>query len=230
MAAQERAERRRNLLVVGAVVAVLVLIVGDRASRSTACATPPGETPAATPNGVDDNYAVVVGDESAPTTITLFEDLQCPVCRAFQDATADQVDQAVADGKVRVEYRPIAILDRASTTEYSSRALNALMAVLDTSGQEAFVAYQRLLYENQPAEGSAGLTDDQLIELAVKAGADEDAVRGPIEDRVFQQWVENATEQASKDGVTGTPTVLIDGKSTGDNPQESMQAVLDAVS
>ena len=229
MAAQERAERRRNLLVVGAVVAVLVLIVGIAFAVNSLRDTT-GETPAATPSGVDDSYAVVVGDESAPTTITLFEDLQCPVCRAFQDATADQVDQAVADGKVRVEYRPIAILDRASTTEYSSRALNALMTVLDTNGPEEFVAYQRLLYENQPAEGSAGLTDDQLIELAVKAGADEDAVRGPIEDRVFQQWVENATEQASKDGVTGTPTVLINGKSTGDNPQESMQAVLDAVS
>ena len=39
----------------------------------------------------------------------------------------------------------------------------------------------------------------------------------------------NATDQMSKDGVTGTPTVLIDGKSAGSTPQESAQAVLDAV-
>ena len=229
LAAQERAERKRQMLVVGGVVVALVLIVVV-GYLVTSGRDSTGETPEATPNGVTDSYAVVVGDESAPKTITLFEDLQCPVCKAFQDATGDQVDKAVADGKVKVEYRMIAILDGASTTEYSSRALNALMVVLDTSGQDAYLEYQRLLYENQPAEGSAGLTDDQLIEYAVQAGADEDAVRGPIEDRVFQQWIDNATDQASKDGVHGTPTVLIDGKPAGSTPQESAQAVLEAVS
>ena len=83
-----------------------------------------------------DSYAVVVGDESAPTTITVYEDLQCPVCQAFEAATGDAVDRRSADGKVKVEYRPIAFLDDASTTDYSSRALNALMVVLDTSGQD----------------------------------------------------------------------------------------------
>jgi protein-disulfide isomerase len=228
LAAQERAERRRQLLVVGGVVVALVLIVVV-GYLVTSGRDSTGETPEAVPNGVTDSYAVVVGDESAPTTITLFADLQCPVCKAFEDATADQVDQAVAAGKVKVEYRPISILDRASTTDYSSRALNALMVVLDTTGADAFVDYQRLLFENQPAEGTAGLSDDELIEYAVQAGADEGEIREPIEDKVFEQWIRNATDQASTEGVNGTPTVLIDGKSAGENPQESAQAVLAAV-
>jgi protein-disulfide isomerase len=151
------------------------------------------------------------------------------VCQAFEAATADQIEQAVDNGKVKVEYRPISILDDASSTDYSSRALNALMVVLDTSGEEAFLDYQRLLYENQPAEGTAGLSDDQLVEYAVEAGADEDAIRGAIEDKDFEQWIRNATEQASKDGVNSTPTVLIDGEPAGATPQESAQAVLEAV-
>ena len=52
--------------------------------------------------------------------------------------TGDAVAKAVEAGKVKVEYRPIAFLDDASTTDYSSRALNALMVVLDTSGLDAF--------------------------------------------------------------------------------------------
>jgi protein-disulfide isomerase len=32
----------------------------------------------------------------------------------------------------------------------------------------------------------------------------------------------------SKDGVTGTPTVFINGKNQGSNPQEAAQAVLQA--
>jgi len=226
--AQERAERRKQMMVVGLVVAALALVVGIGFLISSMRDTT-GETPEAVPNGVTDSYAVVVGDESAPTTITLFADLQCPVCKAFEDATADQVEQAVAAGKVKVEYRPISILDEASTTDYSSRALNALMVVLDTTGVDAFVDYQRLLFENQPAEGTAGLSDDELIEYAVQAGADEGEIRGPIEDKVFEQWIRNATDQASTEGVNGTPTVLIDGEPAGATPQESAQAVLEAV-
>jgi len=33
----------------------------------------------------------------------------------------------------------------------------------------------------------------------------------------------------SKNGVTGTPTVLIDGEVAGKTPAEAIQAVLDAV-
>ena len=228
MAAQRRSERRRQFLVVGAVVVALMAVVGIGYAASSSRDTT-GDTPSATPAGVTDGYSVVVGEESAPTTITVYEDLQCPVCQAYEATTGDAVAKAVEAGKVKVEYRPLAFLDDASSTDYSSRALNALMVVLDESGQDAFEAYHRLLFEKQPAEGGAGLTDDQLVEYAVQAGADEDAVRGPIVDRKFHQWVVNATDQMSKDGVTGTPTVLIDGKSAGSTPQESAQAVLDAV-
>ena len=33
-----------------------------------------------------------------------------------------------------------------------------------------------------------------------------------IKDRTFEQWVKNVGDQASKDGVNQTPTVLVDGK------------------
>ena len=61
----------------------------------------------------------------------------------------------MADGKVKVDYRMVAILDDVSTTEYSSRALNALMVVLDTSGQDAYLAYHRLLYDEPARRGLA---------------------------------------------------------------------------
>jgi protein-disulfide isomerase len=227
MEAQAAAERRRNLLVTGAVAAVLaiVVVVGFLAARG---GDTTGDEPSATPRGVD-GYSVVIGDADAPDTITVYEDLQCPVCAAYEDATAGKVEKAVERGDVKVDYRMLAFLDRASTTDYSSRALNALMVVLDSSGDDAFMKMHRLLFEHQPAEGSAGLSDDQLVEYAVQAGADEDAVRGPIEDEKFAQWVVNATDQMSREGVTGTPTVLIDGKPAGDDPAASARAVLDLV-
>ena len=55
------------------------------------------------------------------TTIKLYEDFQCPICSEFEAATGDKSPTAIADGKVKVDYHMVAFLDRASTTDYSSR-------------------------------------------------------------------------------------------------------------
>ena len=193
LAQQKRDERRRRVLTIGAVVAVLAVVLGVgffvQANRDTT-----GDAPSATPDGVTDGYSIFVGDESAPTTITVYEDLQCPVCMSLEQATGDQVNEAIADGKVRMEYRMVSFLDDASSNEYSSRALNAALVVLDTAGVDTFKEFHDELYANQPAEGGAGPDDAALIDAAVAAGADEDAVTGPIEDKVYAQWITNATD------------------------------------
>lgn len=226
--AQQRRERRRNLLVVAAVAAVLVVVVVVgvvvQSRRDTAGAA------ATTPNGVTGGYSVVVGKASAPRTLTVYEDFQCPICREFESQTGTKLRAAVAAGKVRIDYRMVAFLDRASSTDYSSRALNAAAVVLDTSGVATFEKFHDLLYAHQPEEGSAGLTDDQLVQYAVQAGATESAVRPGIEGDDFHQWVVNATDQMSKNGVNGTPTVLVDGKPTGTTLAAAIQGALGAIS
>lgn len=224
IAEQSAQERRRNLTITAAVVgvAVVVLVVAFLASRA-------GDTSgdaAEAPNGVD-GYAVPVGSGDAPTTLTIFEDPQCPICRDFEDAVGDRLSSAIDAGDVRVEYRIVSFLDRASANEYSSRAANALMAVQDTAGSEAFAALHRTLFENQPEEGTAGPEDEQLVAWAVEAGAPESEVRPLIEDRAFDQFVVNSTDRMSRDGVTGTPTVLIDGEPAGDTPAATVEAVLE---
>lgn len=225
--AQQRGERLRKATLVGAVVLVLLILVGVgvyvQASRDKT-----GETATKVPHNLTGRYSVTIGKPSAPTTIKLYEDLQCPVCRAFEAATGAQVRAAIAAGKVKVDYHMVAFLDRSSTTHYSSRALNAAMVVLDTAGPAAFEKFHTLLYDNQPPEGSAGLTDGQLIDYAVQAGADRSEVSKPIKDNRYHQWVLNATNQMSLDHVNGTPTVFINGKNAGSNPQVAAQAVLAA--
>jgi protein-disulfide isomerase len=118
----------------------------------------------------------------------------------------------------------VAFLGDASTTDYSTRALNAAAVVLDTSGRDVFLEFHDLLFEHQPPEGSAGLSDAQLVRYAVRAGADESAVRPGIEGMTFRQWAVNATSQMSKDGVNGTPTVLVDGEM---QPEATLQSSID---
>ena len=50
------------------------------------------------------------------------------------------------------------------------------------------------------------------MNLAVQAGAAGSVARAGIEHRTFEQWVVNGTDDASTHGgVTGTPTVAVDG-------------------
>ena len=223
--AQQRAERRRMMIVVGSIVGVLVLVAvvvfAISATRDTT-----GETPETTPAEATADYGLVVGEEDAPTEIVIYEDPQCPVCAQLEAEVADDVADAVEAGDVRVEYRIVSFLDQASTNDYSSRAANALVAAYDVSGPEVFDALHRTLFEQQPAEGGPGHTDDQLVELAVDAGAEESEIRPMIEDGAYLQWIGNATDAMSRNGVTGTPTVFVDGEKT-ENPLEGIRGALD---
>ena len=173
-----------------------------------------GSTHSGVPSGAD-GYGVVLGQPDAPTSAVIYEDFQCPLCKSFEDASAQPVDVGVARGELRVEYRIVSFLDTASANLYSSRAANAAAAVLDTAGVEAFKEFHDTLFANQPAEGTVGPDNGQLIDWAVEAGADRAAVSQLIENGTFDQWVVDATDAMSKDGVTGTPTIVIAGQKLG---------------
>ncbi len=132
MREQKRKERTRNWLVVGAVVVAIAIIGGVMFAISSNKDTSGRAVGASgTPSNLTGTYNVVIGKSSAPDTIKMYEDFQCPICAGFEAATGPQVRAAIADGKVKVDYHMVAFLDPSSSTNYSSRALNAAMAVLE---------------------------------------------------------------------------------------------------
>lgn len=208
---QERKERRRRVLVVSvtvlAVVGIIVAIaVGVQSARDAT-----GEA-ARPPTGVVNKYAVPSGQADAPVEVAIYEDFLCPFCGDFEAASREMLKKYVDAGDVRVRYHVLSFLDRESTSHYSTRAANALGVVLDQAGPEVALKFHNLLYENQPGEGSAGLSDKQLVDYAVEAGATKSDVAGPIESLKFETWVINGSDAASKAGVNQTPTVKVDGK------------------
>ena len=208
---QDRKERRRrNLVVTGSAVVVLALIVVIatlvQSSRDTTGAT------GVAPSGVVGRYAVPAGSPSAPVKVTVYEDFICPFCGQFEAASRTTLQKDIEQGKVQFQYHVLNFLDRSSSTRYSTRAANALAVVLDKDGPAVAKQFHDLLFENQPQENSAGLTNDRLVQLAVQAGANSSDVKKGIDGLEFQQWVKNVTDQASRSGVNATPTVRINGK------------------
>jgi protein-disulfide isomerase len=209
-AARARAERRRRTLLGGLVAGVVVLVALVAVLVvQTQRAAPSAD--AAVPANVVDGTVIAVGSADAPVTVDLYEDFQCPNCRALEAESGSTLAQLVADGTVQARYHGMAFLDTSANHQYSTRALNAAAVVLATAGPDAFQTFHDLLYANQPAEGGSGLTDEQLIQYAGQAGASGSTVQADIHDLIYGDWVKQATDQASKDGVTGTPTVFVDG-------------------
>ncbi len=226
-ARQARQDRRRRRTVVAVVVVVVLsLVVGvgiavqaGRDSGGGTSAAPSGATP--------DGAGFAVGEADAPVTVEVYEDFLCPACRAFEEASGQTLTELVDDGTVRLVYRPIAFLDRASTDRYSTRSLNASACVADVTGTAGFVSYHESLFAEQPAEGGPGLADERLTELAAEAGADGADVGRCIAGREFGGWAGDVTDTASKAGVNGTPTVLVAGERLEVPTPENLRAAVE---
>ena len=207
--AEERrkaAKRKEQLTRFGLLAGVLVLIVGGYFLVTNLGS----DKPDTAPSGASGSYGMVVGDADAPKEIVVYEDFLCPFCGQLEKTVRDQLDAAVEAGEVNVEYRPLPFLERIS--DYSPESANAFAVVLDASGPEVAKAFHDLLFDNQPSEEGPFPSKDDLVDLAVEAGANESDVRPGIEDMAFEGWVDAAGEAASKDGINSTPTVFIDGQ------------------
>lgn len=157
--------------------------------------------PHATPTGV------ILGQPDAPVTVHLYEDFQCPVCRRFEQRVGDTIDQLVASGKIRAYYHPVAFLDAASSTNYSTRASAASGCAAGVYGR-----FAELLFANQPPEGGNGLSEQRLVELGRKAGADGDQFAECVRSQQYSDWTAHLTRVASKRGVRATPTIIVNGQ------------------
>lgn len=147
-------------------------------------------------------------EEGQPVKVIAYIDFICPVCLRFEETYNEALTSLRNEGKITMEYRPLGFLDRQSSTNYSSRSANAAACVADTA-PDKYGEYVNVLFENQPAEGGAGLSDDKLKSLASDIGAD---INSCVDDKTFRPYVKYSTELAANTGITGTPTVFIDGK------------------
>jgi len=229
-------KRRNGLVAVAAVVAIAIVVgigFAVQAARDTTGneGATPGGSSSSTPDGsastgggtvqaaLAEKYGLGVGDPDAPVKVEIFEDFLCPFCGQLEAVSHEKLQQAAADGKVYVVYRPMAFLG-----DYSDRAFNAFGVVLDQAGGAAALQFHNELYADQPSEGGAMPDNDWLVQKAVAAGADESAVRQGIEDGSFQQWTVNANDDASRRGVNSTPTVFVNGQPVSANSIEDLDA------
>jgi protein-disulfide isomerase len=228
LAAQQRHERRRrNLMVGGVVVGIVVIVLAGWLLSRSLDTTKDVDAPAA---GSSSDFGVTIGPDDAPNKIVIYEDFLCPFCGELERQTRDDFARLADEGKIQVEYRPFNLLS--TLGDYSARSAGAFSIVLEKSGPEVAKQFHDLLYENQPSEKGPFPESSELADLAVEAGADEDAVRPAIEDDRGAAWVDKATDAALDAGVRSTPTVLLNGEvfQEGRTVDDLASALIDKVS
>lgn len=204
---QKKSANRMPLIVVGVVVAAAV-VVGLTLLLNRGATDDVAPSYSATLTGA------VVTAGSGPVEIDVYEDYLCPNCERFEERYGKEITTALNEGKITVRYHGIAILDsNTRPAGYSTRAANAVLCSVPAG---IFPRYHEKLFDEQPAEGGAGLSDDQLIAFGSDLGAQGDFA-GCVRTAKNAEAVAAETETAAADpalqteGTFGTPTVAING-------------------
>ncbi|MEU5521503.1 thioredoxin domain-containing protein [Streptomyces sp. NPDC052079] len=177
----------------------------------------PSRVPAsASPNG----DGIVVG--AGPVQVDAFIDFLCPFCKQFEERSGPILDELVADEAISLVYHPMGFLDGLSTTRYSSRA-SAASGCASDGGH--FTEYLYALFANQPPEGGPGLSDDELVQLGRAVGLADSSFAACVRQGVYLDWSSYVTATAVQRGVSGTPTVAVQGVPVPANPRTILVAV-----
>ena len=188
------------VVIVVLVAASLLLRGGDDADSATPTTTTTTTTPTSPStllDGIPQDRAVL-GSPDATVTLIQFEDLQCPVCKRYQEeGFPGIVEEYVRPGKVKIRFAGLAFIGPDSE--------KALLHVLAAGEQGKLWQYTDALYENQGSENSGWVTDELLEQLAGEFGLDWTKLQADADGPVTLQQGNAMATEAEQRGVPGTP-------------------------
>jgi protein-disulfide isomerase len=184
------------LVIVALVAASLLLRGGDEADSATPTTTTPS-SPSTLLDGIPQERAVL-GAEDATVTLIQFEDLQCPICKRYQEeGFPGIVEEYVRPGKVKIRFVGLAFIGPDSE--------KALLYTLAAGEQGKLWQFADGLYANQGEENSGWVTDELLQELAVDFDLDWEKLKTDADGAVTLQQANSMATEAEQRGVPGTP-------------------------
>ena len=221
------AAQRRRLYLFGAVMVVAVVIVAAVIAITSGSSSNSSTSSARSAAQVRNLLAGIpqsgrtLGRASAPVTVTLDEDLQCPVCRDFMLGGGRQlVANDVRAGRVKLVFRSLQTATPDPTTFQVQQ-----QAAMAAGQQNRLWHFVELFYHQQGAEGTPYVTESYLDKLARQIpGLNYSKWVAARQEGSLASQVTSDESLAKAKGFDSTPTIVVQG------PKASPQPVVGAAS
>ncbi len=206
---KKRQQRMNTLLWVGGFIVLLILILISPTIYNSL--KPAGSFVRITPEAHPLENGKTIGDLNAKVKIEVYEDFQCSSCKQYASTVEKQlVDSTyITSGQVYYEFVQYPFIDSNSITKESHQAANASMCALE---QGRFWDYHDILFANQgTVENGGAFNDKRLQAFAESLGLDMTAFNKCFSANKYSAEIEADFQKGVAAGVTGTPTVFLNG-------------------
>lgn len=209
---RQKKRRRQRLLTILAITAGAIIVVGLLVYPSIQKSLAPvGEIITITPASRPLPNGTAMGEEGATVLVEVWEDFQCPACRNYStDIEPLIAENYVATGHVRYVFRQFPFLDeRVPSSNESQQSANASMCAAE---QERFWDYHDMLFANWNGENRGAFSDKRLVAFAEALGLDMDRFNSCFQQNKYRDEIAKDKADGQELGVTGTPSVFVDGQ------------------
>jgi len=213
------ARKRRNraigvgaiiVVVLAAIVTTVVLVATNKAAPTAA------QTTGVPPHANSDHTGIIVNpgkaSASAPV-VAIYLDYQCPICHELETTYGSSFESLANSGGIQLEYHTMTFIDQNAKNDSSE---NAAIGAACADIQGVYSAYHDQVFANQPTQEGAGysqtLLRDTIPTTIGLTGSKLAAFQQCYDTQATKAFVDNVAAQALASGVTGTPTIKVNGK------------------
>jgi len=206
---RKRREQRKRLFTILAIIGAAIIIIGlvliptIQTSRA-----PVGEFVQITPAVIPLAEGTAIGDPDSPIKVEVFEDFKCKACKSYSEVFEPQViENHASKGEIYYVIYNYPFLDDQNPVKDSDRAAYASECAAE---QNRFWDYHKLIYANLnfvPNEFS----EKRLTAFAESLGLDMEAFSSCMDSTDVKTIINNNLARGSQMGVTGTPSVFVNG-------------------
>lgn len=203
---------RRRVLAAGGTLALSGCLGGGNTKES-----PPEPDTAVANTRIPENpgsytYATAgVGDQP---TVTYFGSWKCPYCAEFSTGfLGDIITDYVEPGDIDLRFRALAYIDgNPFLGPDAPRAARAGLAVWNVDPVTCW-KYHEYVFANQPPERDTWAKPDKLVSFMQQTGVTGvEKIRTKLQSQAYESALQATSRAAADAGISGTPALLIDGK------------------
>ena len=163
-----------------------------------------------------------LGPADAKYVVREFTDLQCPFCANFSAQGMPLVRQLLERGDVRFEVHHFPLKSIHPNATVAAEAAECVAAEAgaaggDQAGEDAFWTFTDALFVQQARWSRLPDPLEEFVAIAQESGLTADELPACVRSGRFSGLVEDSYRLAVQElGITGTPTVFVDGLKVGD--------------